>query len=413
MPLSECYRQILRLNAPRCVTGITDNSVNQASPYNLVLDQADRIQFLVFDLDGVITSEQKYWNTARLTVWELITQPEYLDLTDYFGPTHPQQVLTNGQQTINNDFIYELKRRAINSNWDLTYFVFCLHLAGILQQLRQSAPEIWSSLNHKIDLANSEQWQLLRRSLQDLKFDPNVSESTIDQFWEETSDLKGSVVTEYVRPFYQKHLGISLPETHSDLWNLCYQNFQAWYEGRKGFTLPDDETVLDVEQIKTTLQTLKDTNRFTFAIATGRPRNEVIEPLTALGLLPFFDLKRIVTYDEVLAAEAQLNATSDPIKLGKPHPFVVLKALHVDEDPQRFCTEEFQQQDRNYAAYIGDAASDVVAAQRSSCVSIGVLTGFTASRAKSEQVQMFTNLGCDCVIESIQALPQVLGIKPT
>lgn len=390
--------------------------MNQAfnpSPANLVLDRANRIQFLVFDLDGVITSEQKYWNTARLTVWELITQPEYLGLTNYFGPTQPHQVLTNSQQTINNDFIYELKRRAINSNWDLTYFVFCLHLAGILQQLQHQNLEKWSSLNHKIDLANSEQWQLLRQSLQDLEFDPNVSESTIAQFWLETTNLKGSAVTEHVRPFYQKHLGISLPETHSDLWNLCYQNFQAWYEGRKGYTLPDDETVLNVDQIKAILQTLKDADRFTLAIATGRPRNEVIEPLTALGLLSFFDPQRIVTYDEVLAAEEQLNKTSGPIKLGKPHPFVVLKALHVDEDPQRFCTEAFQKQERTYAVYIGDAASDVVAAQRSGCISVGVLTGFTASRAKSEQVQMFTNLGCDRVIESIQTLPQVLGIEPT
>ncbi|KAI9132413.1 HAD family hydrolase [Acaryochloris sp. CCMEE 5410] len=389
------------------------NQTNPSLKTQTILDQADRIKFLVFDLDGVITSEQKYWNTARLTVWELITQPEYLGLTDYFGPTQPQQVLTNGQQTINNDFIYELKRRAINSNWDLTYFVFCLHLAGILQQLQHQAPEKWSSLNAQLDLANSEQWQLLSQCLQDFKFDPNVSESTIAQFWQETTDLKGSAVTDFVRPFYQKHLGISLPETHSDLWNLCYQNFQAWYEGRKGFTLPDDETVLDVDQIKTILQTLKDADRFTLAIATGRPRNEVIEPLTALGLLPFFDPKRIVTYDEVLAAEEQLKATSGPVKLGKPHPFVILKALHVDEDPQRFCTEAFQKQERTYAVYIGDAASDVVAAQRSGCISVGVLTGFTASRAKAEQVQMFTNLGCDRVIESIQALPQVLGIKPT
>lgn len=389
------------------------NKANPSLKTQTILDQANRIKFLVFDLDGVITSEQKYWNTARLTVWELITQPEYLGLTDYFGPTQPQQVLTSGQQIINNDFIYELKRRAINSNWDLTYFVFCLHLAGILQQLQQLEPETWSSLNPKLDLTNAKVWQRLRHSLQGLAFNLEESESTIAQFWQETSELKGSAVTEYVRPFYQKHLGISLPETHSDLWNLCYQNFQAWYEGRKGFTLPDDETVLDVDQIKAILQTLTDANRFILAIATGRPRNEVIEPLTALGLLSFFDPKRIVTYDEVLAAEEQLKATSGPIKLGKPHPFVVLKALHLDEDPQRFCIEAFQKQERTYAVYIGDAASDVVAAQRSGCISVGVLTGFTASRAKAEQMQMFTNLGCDRVIESIQALPQVLGIEPT
>lgn len=376
--------------------------------------QKDHISFLIFDLDGVITSEQKYWNTARLTVWELITHPNYLGLTHYFGETltQPDLVLADSQQTINNAFIYELKRRAINSNWDLTYFVFCLHLAGLLQQFQQLRPKQWSQLRDKINLESSKQWHVLGQQLQGLDFDPTVSNVTIDQFWQETTDLKGAAVTEYINQFYQTHLGLTLPEAHSGLWDLCYQNFQAWYEGRKGFILPDDETVLDLARIKRTLQTLQDAKKYTLAIATGRPRNEVIEPLTTLGLLSYFDPQRIVTYDEVLDAESHLQPDQPSLKLGKPHPFVLLKAIHLDVDPSVFCTEAFQKRDRAYVAYIGDAASDIVAAQRSGCLAIGVLTGFTASRAQAEQVQMFTDLGCDCVIDSIQALPQVLGIEP-
>lgn len=393
------------------------NHVHQTSTHPMqapLTQQYHQISALIFDLDGVITSEQKYWNTARLTVWDLITQPEYLGLTYYFGETltQPVYVLAEDQQTIDNAFIYELKRRAINSNWDLTYFVFCLHLAGLLAQLRQRAPEQWSQLPGKMDLSNPQQWHILGQRLQGLALASEVSDATIAQFWQETTDLKGAEVTAYITQFYQSHLGITLPDVHSGLWELCYQNFQAWYEGRKGFTLPDDETVLDLTQIKATLQTLQDTNRYILAIATGRPRNEVIEPLSALGLLSYFDPQRIVTYDEVLDAESHLSTDQAPLKLGKPHPFVLLKAIHLDVDPAMFCTEAFQMRDRTDVAYIGDAASDVVAAKRSGCVSIGVLTGFSATRAKAEQVQMFTDLGCDCVIESIQALPQVLGIEP-
>ncbi|NJN38925.1 MAG: HAD family hydrolase, partial [Acaryochloridaceae cyanobacterium CSU_3_4] len=124
------------------------------------LNQPEQIKVLIFDLDGVITSEQKYWNTARLTVWELITHPDYLGLTSYFGQTltQPDRVLAAGQQIIDNAFIYELKRRAINSNWDLTYFVFCLHLAGILQQVQRCAPEEWSQLQHQFEGASPQQW---------------------------------------------------------------------------------------------------------------------------------------------------------------------------------------------------------------------------------------------------------------
>ena len=87
------------------------------------------INTLIFDLDGVITSEQKYWNTSRLTAWELICDREFLGLTNYFG--HSPDVATRlesiGDNIIPKTFIYELKSRAINSNWDLTFFVCCLH----------------------------------------------------------------------------------------------------------------------------------------------------------------------------------------------------------------------------------------------------------------------------------------------
>jgi beta-phosphoglucomutase-like phosphatase (HAD superfamily) len=50
----------------------------------------DEIKTLIFDLDGVITSEMKYWNTARLTVWEIISGDRYLAIKNYFG--HPSDI---------------------------------------------------------------------------------------------------------------------------------------------------------------------------------------------------------------------------------------------------------------------------------------------------------------------------------
>ncbi|NJN74954.1 MAG: hypothetical protein HC796_00135, partial [Synechococcaceae cyanobacterium RL_1_2] len=95
--------------------------------------QTNAIETIIFDLDGVITSEIRYWHTAKLTVWELLTQPQYLNLPNYFGATpRVDQVLTElGPTIITKDFIYQLKSRAVNSNWDLTYFVFGLHLIAL------------------------------------------------------------------------------------------------------------------------------------------------------------------------------------------------------------------------------------------------------------------------------------------
>jgi len=96
-----------------------------------------QLQLLIFDLDGVITSEARYWQTARLTVWDLITQPDFLGLRDYWGADlrDPEAVLAAGDQVIAPTFIAELKRRGINSNWDLTFFVLSLQVIAILAQL--------------------------------------------------------------------------------------------------------------------------------------------------------------------------------------------------------------------------------------------------------------------------------------
>ena len=147
------------------------------------------------------------------------------------------------------------------------------------------------------------------------------------------------------------------------------------------------------------------------AIATGRPRNEVIQPLKALRLLQYFDQKRIVTYDEVLDAESKRSNSEEKIKLGKPHPFILLKAIYPDENIKKLCNEKFTLQNNQEIAYIGDAGSDVVAAKRAGCISIGVLTGFATGKQKENKEQMLKDLGCDIILESILELPQLLEIQ--
>jgi phosphoglycolate phosphatase-like HAD superfamily hydrolase len=356
----------------------------------------DNLELLVFDLDGVITSEQKYWNTARLTVWEMLGQPHYLGLSEHFGVglTSPDPVLAQGEAVIGTDFITELKNRAVNSNWDLTFFVVSLQIVAILAQM------------NPVDLLVVQEEENLIEQLEAIGYlckkqtiDQNHSQQIIQKFWQESVDLKGTAVQDYVPIFAQKILGqnLELFRSHSDLWQLCYQNFQAWYEGQQGYQLPDDETVLPVAEIKQVLGGLA--QRYKLAIATGRPRNETIEPLTKLGLIEYFDAQRIVTYDEVLAAEKLVD-----IKLGKPHPFIVLKAIHPDLND----VELIQMSNNSHprVAYIGDAASDVAAAKAAGCWSIGVLTGF-GNDLKYKR-QLLEKIGCDYVLVDVAALLDLL-----
>ena len=369
----------------------------------------EKLKLLIFDLDGVITSETKYWNTSRLTVWELICSKQYLGINDYFGESKnvETRLVEVGDRIIPSSFIYQLKSRAVNSNWDLTFFVVSLHLIAIFNEFPKSADNPFDDiLNKPLPLVTK--FQELGKLLSNFQYTDEISNNLIQKFWQETTSLRGTAVVEYVETFSKKMLGFPIPgcEGKGELWQLCYQNFQDWYEGKKGYQLPDDETVVDVNKIDAALKSLRDSGRFNLAIATGRPRNEVIEPMTVLGLLKYFDSQRIVTYDEVLAAESILSKTNQKIKLGKPHPFVIFKAVYPEEKIEELGSKNFLLTKAEEIAYIGDAGSDVVAAKKAGCFSIGVLSGFAGGQAK----EMLIDLGCDLVLDSILDLPQLLKL---
>ena len=58
---------------------------------------------IIFDLDGVITSERVYWDTAASAISRI----------------------AGAQASLPIELIAEVKARAVNSNWDLAYVVLC------------------------------------------------------------------------------------------------------------------------------------------------------------------------------------------------------------------------------------------------------------------------------------------------
>ena len=372
------------------------------------------ITTLIFDMDGVITSENKYWNTARITVWEILSSDSYIGLKNYFdeGDSFLDQLAVLGKKVISSDFIYELKRRAVNSNWDLTFFVLSLHLISILHSLKETQPEFWIKFLNANSLSIEQQFTQLREFLSSQTCNFKNSDIVIGQFWQETESLTGTAVVEYLHPFSEALLNTDMYylKPKGELWKLCYHNFQEWYEGKGDYSLPDDDTVVALSGLKQMFSKLCESRKYSLGIATGRPRSEVIQPMLALGLLDYFDESRIATYDEVLQAEELVSQLNKDVRLAKPHPFVLLKAIHPDEDVRVLYAEDFQSLDRSYAAYIGDAASDVVAAKRSNCISIGVLTGCVDGRAIASQQKMLVDSGCNVVLSSVLDLPNLLGV---
>src|SRR6266566_1144974 len=99
---------------------------------------------IIFDLDGVITSEEAYWDAAGLTLHELLYSPRYWDIEGnrpggQEKQHHPAATAEESRRisraVLPEAEILALKARAINSNWDTCYAAVCLRLINLLALL--------------------------------------------------------------------------------------------------------------------------------------------------------------------------------------------------------------------------------------------------------------------------------------
>src|ERR1700692_3251927 len=98
---------------------------------------------VIFDLDGVITSEDAYWDTAGLVVHELLYSPRYWhidpSLEHYLPPQTGEESRRVSRAVLAEALVLDLKARSVNSNWDTCYAGFSLHLIELLAQLPDRA----------------------------------------------------------------------------------------------------------------------------------------------------------------------------------------------------------------------------------------------------------------------------------
>src|SRR5579875_1673718 len=98
---------------------------------------------IVFDLDGVLTSEEAYWDTAGLVLHELLYSPRYWNVAHSVMPYQPPKDALESHrlatQVLPQDAIVALKARSINSNWDTCYAAVVLNLINLLAALPERA----------------------------------------------------------------------------------------------------------------------------------------------------------------------------------------------------------------------------------------------------------------------------------
>lgn len=319
----------------------------------------DKYEYIIFDMDGVITSEQNYWDIAALTVYEL------LNAAHYYGeePFDPMDALRR-VKAIRSEVFFEdrtitlVKERGVNSNWDLGFVVFAYMLTGKCKSYKEVYTYIKESSLMAFDL------------------------------YEECACLLSQKL----------NLPVEVCRRNEVIWNMCRDVFQEWYFGSDEFevfynTKPRcsgkesmemrEVPAIELEDILTVLDTLQKSGK-KLMIATGRSDRDVSNPMKLWDIRKYFEQNSVATYSHIVKAEENFLKEGKKVLLTKPEPYIFLKALYgIDYPDEKIVSEDFDKSLIKKALVVGDAGSDLFAAKRMGADFLAVLTGVSGMKAKA------------------------------
>ncbi|MDH5164267.1 HAD family hydrolase [Heyndrickxia oleronia] len=355
------------------------------------------IRTILFDVDGVLLSEERYFDASALTVWELLHSKNYLGLeSDQFKIVLNDEEITSIRNTVfqNDQVLKFFKSKGLNANWDMIYLTFSFQLIHLLEQVVGEEKENISKwLTSEID----------RSVLLEIQESLAQYKATIDydEFISEFQNAKANSkedLFDYLNVLVEQKFGIktNLFSEKNHLWSVCEHVSQEWYVGdenvlystgrpsvqlgKKGF-LSDEKTLANPEQIGQLFQELTDAG-LQIGIGTGRPDLETIKPFEYLNWLNYFDRNHIVTADEVLEAEKQHPSYAP---LSKPNPYTFIQAEKGKQTPIASCLKiDLPLENGDQILVVGDSLADLLAARDMGCRFAAVLTGLSGQEARKE-----------------------------
>lgn len=323
----------------------------------------DKYDLLLFDMDGVITSEQGYWTTAALVIYILVFSNEYFGSKSFSEPELiadcdriRREIFANGKT------ISVLKDKGVNSNWDLAYITAGLAIAA--------------------------------------------DTTDFDRVYEIVSTLSNDIFAEYDKladTLTQKFGGErSKYERGGELWQTIREIFQRIYvgDGSGAAIINSEKPLHSLDKTTAVLKTLSDSGKL-LGVGSGRPFFEVKHPLSSWGVYNYFDANKIVTYDSITADENILNEKGIPIALTKPHPYMFLKGmLGLDFPIDRLLGGDYDKAPIAKTLVIGDAGADMYAAKAAGFDFLAVLTGVAGQNARAffeGKADYILNSVCDMI----------------
>ncbi|WP_232696281.1 HAD family hydrolase [Brevibacillus daliensis] len=356
---------------------------------------------ILFDVDGVFLSEERYFDASALTVWELLHSDNYLGVSgDTFeaAPLEPKIREVRTRVFSNDDVLNFIKSRGINSNWDMVFLAFSYQLIRLVEQLKKAkGDQVASILQNQInrnEIADLKSWLIEEKQ----NFVPDYASFVSD--FSKGNAVKGEMLS-YLNQIALEKCGVKTEmfSRNSELWVLCQQTFQEWYlgdglivdsigrvsfqPGKKGF-LSDEIAIVPPSKMRVILQGLKDRG-YRLGIGTGRPSIETYVPLEELGLLEFFEPNRIVTASHVLDAE---NEFPEKAPLSKPHPYCYLHGyLTREQSVAEALSYTLTEEEKKHLLIVGDSLADLLAARSIGCQFAATLTGLSGEEAREKFVQ--------------------------
>ncbi|WP_018131342.1 HAD family hydrolase [Effusibacillus pohliae] len=352
---------------------------------------------VLFDVDGVMLGEDTYFNATSQTVHELIVTDRFLGRARQEPDPNRERLAEIRRQVLgpHDEVLDFLKGRGVNSNWDMVYLMVC---HSLLKNLARAEDKQWAQ-------------DLCQRGIVLADF-PGIREKVDVQpaFADFTADFPGELekhqFLSYLNQLAREWLGVETDAfgRTSRLWEETRQIFQEFYLGdgkQKPGYLEREEPIVPGTELQALLAKLSGLG-VQLGIATGRPHQETMIPLGALGVLNYIPQERIATASTVLEAEAETSVAP----LAKPHPFSYLRALRGAGPTHAELLQEKLPLNRPDVLVVGDSLADLLAARALGVSFAATLTGHEGERARG----MFEAHGADHILRDVRDLAQLFEV---
>lgn len=378
------------------------------------------IKTILFDVDGVLLSEEHYFDASALTVWELLLSNNYLALApEKFKTDYSEAEIKAIRENVfgrNDEVLKLMKSRGLNANWDMIYLSFGHQLIHLLSQIKeQEKSKINGWLKEPI---NREVLLEIGSVLHNYSVNTDFSLFVAD--FKRSTETKQELFN-YLNQLAEDKLRVktTIFSGIGALWSVCEHICQEWYVGdenvekstgrpsvqfgKKGFLA--NETTLAAKSDIDALFTFLTESGIKIGIGTGRPELETIQPFQHLDWLKHFDLNHIVTADDVLKAEKELVERRP---LSKPNPFTYIIGLKGRDTSVKDCLNtHLPIENGEEVLVVGDSLADLLAARKMGCQFAAVLTGLSGKDARGD----FEKHEADYILDNVLDIKNLIVQK--